>query len=164
MKQLICIVLVCVMLLSLIGCSSKEEHMEKPAAYYYRTDPENYKTIRKTIDYEMRETITHNNLQSLLNEYVKGPVSDSLVNPFPDGCNIESLQIQDTKAYVIFNSKFSRISGKDLILACSCLSLTLFDLTDCQSVTFHVKNAVLDGQNEITINKKDIILEYINPK
>lgn len=164
MKETVCIILTITTLFCLIGCSNREAPMEKPAMYYYCTDAASYKSSRKTIDFETRETVAHNDLQSLLNDYLEGPLTDALVNPFPDGSSVESLQFDGAEALVTLNSKFSRLVGKELILACSCFSLTLFGLADCQSISFQVNDATLDGSDRITMHRNDIILESETPE
>lgn len=162
MKKCVSIILI-VVLLCLIGCSNTSKSIEKPAGFYYCTSPDSYKTLRKAITSEVRDAAVYgDDLQNLLNEYLKGPESDSLVNPFPDNCTVESFQQNDANARIVLSSSFSSLTGLELTLACACLSMTVFELSDYQSITFSVQNALLDGSKEITLYRQDILLEYID--
>ena len=163
MKRCICFFIIIALSLGLIGCAKPKETIQEPTRGYYCTDPNDYKNTRKVIEFEVFDAEAYNDdLQLLLNDYLKGPKSDKLTNPFPDSCAVESINIHGDEVHLVLNTRFARLTGVDLMLACACISLTLFALSDCNSVYFSVPNILLDGQREIIMQRDDIILEYIN--
>ena len=162
MRRIVCILLAAVLLCA-AGCSGQRSSIERPVSYYYCTTAESYEALRKSVSFEVRDGSAYgDDLQGLLNDYLRGPESDGLVNPFPDNCTVRSIQESDLDVRILLSSGFSRLSGIDLTLACVCMSLTVFELSDCQSVSIGVQDALLDGKNEITLHRDDILLEYIS--
>lgn len=163
MKRSICFLIFFAIVFGLIGCADRGEAMQEPKHRYYRTNPNEYKNTRKTIDCEVFDAAIYNDdLKLLLNDYLMGPQSENLINPFPDSCAVESIVFHEDEVHLALNSGFSKLTGIDLSLACACISLTLFELTDCKSVHIAVPDILLDGQHEIVLQRNDVILEYIN--
>ena len=65
--------------------------------------------------------------------------------------------MEDSTTYVILSDQICKINNLDLTMACSCLSLTLFELTQCTSVQISAENNLIADQ-EVIIIEKDALL------
>ena len=163
MMKIICIFLVVILIFSLAGCGERNSAPDVAVNFYYCTPSENYKNIRKTILPEVREGAGfENNMSGLVNIYLKGPLSESLSNPFPDNCTVMTLLQEDNEIQLVMNSNFAKLSGIDLVMASSCISYTLFELSQCDRVQISVENLLLDGNQSITIHRSDLLLEHFS--
>ena len=143
MKRFLCLLLTVFILVCSAGCHKDAENYEAPANFYYLNAEVAFFEIDSVIAPEIRETADHNRkLLSILNEYLKGPVSDKLVSPFPANLNAIHIQ-QNNGAYsIMFSKQFSALSGLDLTIACSCICATVTELTGCQSVEIKSEGAL----------------------
>ena len=161
MKKVLSLLLSFALICALSGCTQSNESPKVAVNFYYCTPAEDYETIHQTIFPEIREGADYgSDLQPLLNDYLRGPVSENLVNPFPESTSVESLAQTGTEVCLVLSSRFARLTGIDLILASSCISYTVFELTGCQSVRISVDGLLLDGDPEIVIRNNDILLDY----
>lgn len=162
MKRLLCLILVCTVALCFGGCKRPTEAIDMPASFYYCLPSESYETIHMVISSETRESKAYNqDLQGLINLYLQGPQTEDLINPFPDSVHVESISRYDTNIEVILSSRFARLTGVDLTLACACLSMTLMEYTQCENVSISVQNVSLDGNESITMTRDSLLLESI---
>lgn len=60
-------------------------------------------------------------------------------------------------ASIVLSTQITKLTGIELTLACSCLSLTLFELTKCNSVEISVDGQMLAGQPSVLIHRDDLI-------
>jgi hypothetical protein len=60
------------------------------------------------------------------------------------------------------SSNFAKLSGIDLVMASSCISYTLFELSQCDCVQITVENLLFDGNQAITIHRSDLLLEHFS--
>lgn len=162
MRKCLCLILALFILTGLMGCADNDAVINTPVNFYYRTLTSTYADSHKVVDYETREADPHSeDIVQLLNTYLKGPESPELNNPFPDGTTVVSLIQSGQNVDISLSSHFSRLSGIDLTVACACISLTIFDYTDCEQVTIRVSNAVLDQRDFITMTQDDLIIDML---
>lgn len=157
-KFLVCIsamLIICI----LFACGSNHENFEKPVNFYYRTAAVTYNNEQAVIAAEVRDgAALDQDLNNILMQYLTGPVSDEFISPFPAGVTVESLQIDAQHVRIILSKPFDTLSGIQLTLACTCLSNTVMELADCQSVEISVADALLDGKESIIIDRQAILL------
>ena len=60
--------------------------------------------------------------------------------------------------YVTVSKELAQLSGLELTLACSCLSMTCMELTGAENIVISAENSLLDGQKSITMNKDTLLL------
>lgn len=158
MRRFLSFICIAAILFCQFGCTNQAENFKNPVDVFYCTSPIKYNSLEGVFAREQRDFSGWNgNLQGFLNEYVTGPTSNGLTSPFPLGALILTLEQEDTAISLLLNFHFSRLSPNELTLACACLSLTLFQLTNAERVSFHI-----DGANEdraiITMTRENLSL------
>lgn len=161
-KRIICFVLIIGTLLTFSGCAKSKPSIDSPVKFYYPIAQSQYSVLHEAIQFEIREgTVYSGNLERLLNEYLLGPVSAELENPFPASCSVVSLSQTNQHIDLTLSTQFARLIGIDLIIACACISSTIFGLSNCNTVRFSVNNFLLDGNQEIIIHRDDILTTHL---
>lgn len=148
MKKWIASILACLLL---SGCGSLTEGLREPVNFYYVRS--GYQTdMSSPIGSEQREAAGHRqDLRYLLAMYLMGPSQEPLRSPLPSGTQILSLDENDTLLTICLTDLDEILSDADYSLACACLSLTLLDLTDMQSIT------VASGSRSITMTQENVL-------
>ena len=132
----IAIMLLC--LTFLFGCSAKR-NMQEPVSVYYCASQVSYGSADGFIVSEKHEFYNrHNELKKFINEYLNGPNSPKLVSPFPTGASVLELTERDSTIILMLNLPFLQMTPSELTLAYACISMTLFEITDFQSVHLYI--------------------------
>jgi hypothetical protein len=157
MKKWLCLALVLSLLL--LGCG-KEETIENPVIFYYRTAEITYFGANGVIDYEKREAgVRADDYIRLLNEYLLGPNTEGLDRTFPNGTAVQELTINEGRVKIVLSKAFAELTGVDLSIACACLTLTTCLLTGTKSAEISADSALLDGSPVITMVYSQLVLE-----
>lgn len=158
MKKTACLLLAAVLLLSLWGCSFSGSGKE-PIEFYYLRSTFVYGAEDGVITSETRESSGHGgDLQYLLSLYLRGPLDEKLVSPFPD-CRIVEIR-RDSKALrLTFDAAFAQLEDIDLTLACACLAKTCFGLSDAHQIKIDAEAPDGNSAFSITLNRDSLILE-----
>lgn len=128
MKQFLSILLVASLLMACCGCGQADSVLQEPVNFYYRTDPANYTS--QTITPEKRESAGYeDDMTKLLQLYVKGPVTDGFVNPFPKNVEVKGVSVNSNTVYLLLSEEFAELSHINMTSACACLTLTVLELT-----------------------------------
>ena len=135
MKRIIVIVL-CIVLLC--GCSVAKD-IREPVSVYYRTSQISYGAEEGLIGSEKREFYNRRNeLKRFLNEYLSGPNTQKLSSPFPVGASVLEVTESETNIKLMLNLPFLQLTASQLTLAYACISMTLFEVTDVQTVDLYI--------------------------
>ena len=166
MKRYWISILVVLLLFSFCGCKSKGTDFVEPVTFYYCNDITSNEIsgndFYNIFVGETREGSGYiNNLQTLLLLYLRGPADAALVNPFPDNLQILSLHEENLHVSLIVSDEFASLTGLDLTLACTCLSMTVMELTGCNSVLIAAESAPLDEKDSITMTR-DMLVFFDN--
>lgn len=159
MKRFLAFVLVCALLLCCTACTGKKETLTKPVAFYYCTTEVVYDGKTGIIAAEQRESSQFgDDMTALLNAYLQGPISESFQSPFPENVQIVTFSMSGPTILAVLSKEFSQLSGLDLIIACACLSRTIFDLAEQNCIQIAAFDSQLDGQTYITIDRDSMFL------
>lgn len=151
MKRLIILLLLTCLLLS--GCGRKGKLLLEPVYLYYPKLEYGYGAADSVIDYESMDGTGHmGDYPALLSEYFYDPVDESLVNPFPSGTKLLSAVVRGTDFRIRLTQEAAALMDANFTLAAACLSMTCFELTDCESVT------VISGTKQVTILRDSWLL------
>ena len=159
MRRSIIFFLATIVLCTLCGCSQQPEtELILPVAFYYHNDLDSKDNFNEVFVAEQREGSNYQNDHlALINLYLAGPNSEKLTNPFPEDLIAQKLEINSDTASIVLSTQITKLTGIELTLACSCLSLTLFELTRCNRVEISVDGQMLAGQPSVLIHRDDLI-------
>lgn len=160
MKRMCILLLIVVLLVSVLwGCKKEETEILSPVNFYYPKAVYSYGNADSVLGSEQRETAGfEGNFQYIMNLYLQGPNTSSLVSPFPANSTVVSIYYNNGCAYLVLNDAFAELSGLDLTLACTSLAKTIAEMTNMKSVDISVEAHDLDGSNHILLNMEDILL------
>ncbi len=137
MKKILIFALIVVLMICFIGCGSNESNIVKPVNVYYCWEEVDYNSEMGIIAADQMDFNDWNGrMLAFMNFYISAPVKEGMVSPFPAGASINSIVYQNGALKVQLNLLFSRLSSSELTIACTCISLTLFELTSADSVSF----------------------------
>lgn len=150
MKKLICLIIPLCFLLS--GCEFFAEQINDSVTFYYlrSTYQQDMETV---IGSEERDAAGHrDDLSYLLALYLIGPSGDDLVCPIPKGIQISSVKQENNTVELRLSDTEKAMTDAQFTLACACLTMTCFDLTDAEEVT------IQSGSRTITMTRENLSL------
>ena len=151
MKRMIALLLCCLLL---SGCGRSGKILIEPVYFYYPRNEFDYGYEDGVIDFEAIDgTGRMDDYWLLLNEYFTGPIDETLHNPFPEGTQLLSAERDGDLFRLTLSQEPLTLPEHLLTLACTCLSMTCFELTDCQQAVF------LFGSREIIIPHDSWLLD-----
>lgn len=166
MKRYLIILLSLLTCVSSIGCGDRNGDVRVPVNFYYRAEVIDYNSAQGVVTAEVRESAGYeNDLTALVDLYLCGPETEGLLSPFPTDVRVESITQEDSLLQIVLSKEFGSLSGHNLSVACSCLSMTLIDLTQCQAVRIYAREGLLDGSEYVEMSRDSILLldKYTTP-
>lgn len=149
MKRRISLLLFLCLLLN--GCSVSGERIKDPVTFYYVQSEFAYFSEDGVIASEEREASGHTDeLSYLLALYLMGPSDEKLTSPLPRNCTLHHAEISSNKIVVQLSNLDDTLSDYEYSLACACLALTCFDITQAQMITIH------SGERTVEMNRKNL--------
>lgn len=156
MKRIVCLIISCLILLCLFGCGKEEITYVSPAKLFYCTKSVSYNSEKGVIDSELREFADwKQEYRDFLNVYLSGPRTPELKSPFPLGGWILELKQKDSQVNLLLNLNFSFLSPNELTLACACISLTVMELMQVDTVNIQIDGNMQDP-TVITMTKDNL--------
>lgn len=156
MKKILCLILAAMIL---CGCSRNQSEIETPITFYYTNAEITYNSPAAVISPEVRDGANYkDNLIGLLDLYFAGPLSEDLRSPFPANTITMNLYRDDEAINIEVSKEFASLKGLNLTIACSCLTSTIVELTNCDVVNIYVADTLLDGNYIITMRADDLLL------
>lgn len=158
MRKFIVLFLCVIVLLSLCGCKHKDSEPVDPVKFYYCKEEITYNSAAGVIQPEIHEGINfHNDAETMLRAYLKGPYSNDNVSLMPMQTDLVSIQIEDGRAYVTLTDAYSQLSGIKLTMSSSCIAMTLYDYAGVTEVYFSTENERLDNKVNFIIRVEDLV-------
>ncbi len=154
MKKFIAIFLVILLVQSLFGCTRNSDNYEVPANFYYIQAQDTLDLSESMLRSEVRETKPYGTqLEELLNEYFKGPITDACSSPFPTELSVVSLEQRDDTLSLTLSNSFAQTDALDLTVAATCIALTIFELTSCNLLELRTEGKLANGKEFITVSR-----------
>ncbi|MBR2929231.1 MAG: GerMN domain-containing protein [Oscillospiraceae bacterium] len=94
----------------------------------------------------------------VLERYWAGPQSSGLKTPLPAGLQLQDVQFGGGRLQVDVSPQYRTLSGIDLTLADSCLTMTLAQLDGVYAVTVTVNGRPLEYRSEQELRLRDMLL------
>lgn len=156
MKRIIAAILVLLIAASTAGCSDGAE--SATANFYYRSADPEYHTNTSVIQSESRRlSVPLSDLNSILQLYLAGPDSPHLVSPFPEGTKLINVQAGKDITEVVLSDEIASVSGVDLMIACACLSTTLLEISQSDTIQIRAETLSLGAQDYIEMDSQSIL-------
>ena len=157
MKKLILLFL-CLLIL-LTGCIPSRKSAENTANFYYCKDSDAFSVGEAFIQPEERAiTEAQKDLSKLLRVYFAGPEEAGYRSPLPDHLAVISCEIADDTVFITLSDQISRLTGSRLTVACACISLTVLDYTNAESVVIRAQNSLLDGSETVEMSREQLAI------
>ena len=158
MKRTVTILLVCLCMLFVCGCSQKDPEYIRPANFYYCNQTVSYNSHIGVIRPEVREAHwIGENIDRFMEEYLRGPLSDDLYSIIPAKTVLLSVQVQENTAFLNFSQELSSLSGIELTSASVCLVKSLHDFAGIETVVISADGSLLDERESYTLSLEDIV-------
>lgn len=159
MKRLLSVVFVLLVGCSLFACSTYGTGIKDPVTFYYPRSIVTYGQEDSIIASEFREASGHaNDPDYLISLYLRGPMDDGLISPFPPGSNLIEFKQEDGVIFLTLSNAFANQSGLDLSVACACLSKTCFELCDADQVEIRAESIPLGTAQAIVMTRDSLLL------
>lgn len=163
MRKAFAALMIFIVMLTAAGCSSIPQEVQEPVTYYYRVRDLDYSNQNGVIRSEIREAYGHTeDFTYLLEQYLRGPMDEQCISPFPAGTTLIHLDFLKDTVLVELSSHISLLSGSDLSIACTCLAKTMIEITGMKEVKITSQGDYLDGMESITISESsfDLVDKY----
>ena len=157
MKRWIAGLFITFILFSCTACR-EEPNMENPVQFYYVTSELSFRINDTVICPETRDIPGMENPTALMQLYLHGTTQPSLRSPFPAQLELLQMQIQEETLILVFSQHLAQLTGLELMIACSCITLTATELTNTETVMICADGVHLDGQEQITMDRSTILL------
>lgn len=156
----ICLLLCCILILQLLcSCSGNKEEFEYPVNFYYVNNEIFYNSASGVIQAEKREgKLFQNNLTAFLYTYLLGPASTELQSLIPTDVYLVSCSASDDVVNIVFNSRFSNLTGVKLSTACAAILMSVYDYTGIDTIRISAKDSKLEDKDVIVLSMDDIVL------
>jgi len=152
MRQFLAFIMVFICLISLVGCKSSEDTEDNSVIFYYRRAEYTYNSDENVVMAEKRELNNDRyELSYLLSLYMLGPTDERLISPFPSQTTLQEIVYEENAIAVTLSDFDSAISDSHFTIAAACLAMTIFELTEYETVT------VNSGQHSITLDKTNTL-------
>lgn len=158
MKKLLGLILTACLILALLGCNHNQDDINEPVHFYYKNPSVAYNDEHAVIIYEIRDRADfEDDLETILNIYLQGPLTDAYLNPFPTGIIVNTVEMSEDTVCVTLSEELLKVEGMEQTIACACLTKTAMELTGCTSILITVPSGVKDGFS-ITMDAQSLLL------
>ena len=154
-----------VFILLLSGCGNADADTSNTVCYYYMHNEVNLGADAKIIVPTTRETdINKDDYFSIIGQYLNGPTSYDCISPFPAGTTLEELNWDQNRVQIMLSPHITTLSGIDLIVACACLTKTVTELTNINTVQIRSSSGLLNGEQALILtNESFMFLDQMTP-
>ena len=150
MKRIFAVLLV---FLILCGCSAQSQQSSNSITFYYLKQAYTFGQSGESIVAEQRDSSgMRRDLSYLMSMYLLGPVEEDHISPLPQGTRIQCTTKENERVQLELSEAARSLSDIEFSIACSCLSMTCFDITNTTEVT------VINGERSITMTPDRLIL------
>lgn len=142
----------------LVGCAIGQEELQEEELLLYFAAPEN-KIGGAAIESQSYETEDTCDIEHLVNALLAGPQEDSeLMAIVPDGVTLVSWNLEDGLLELELSESYAALTGVDLTVADYCMTLTLCQLEEVESLSILVNHETVIGRSIQEMVPEDIIL------
>lgn len=162
MKRYILFLLAAALLLTGCEVKSKEEPVDGHQIYYLAdgSSARGGDMIRAChVALGLSEDVTlRAEAQAVVEQLLRQPENDSLYSPFPEGTQLQSLNIHNRQAIVDLTEEVAGLDGVELSLANYCLTLSLTALNGVDTVIVTANRRMIAQQPKQILLERDVLL------
>ena len=133
MRRVIALFFVCVLLFSACDGSPAENEEMMKLKFYYCVEEVDQLSATVAVDSENRRVQVYT-LSQLMEIYLRGPTSDALRTPFPEGTQMISLLEEEDGLKLTMSGAFFTLQGIELSIASYCLARTVCEYLDSDRI------------------------------
>ena len=160
-KRILSLILLLSLLVSLFcGCGkTDEENPVQPINCYY---------LRRSMGYGEQDGVIAAQVvdledqpldyMQLMRLYLDGPSDPTLILPVPPDVSVLGVTVENGIATVTLTRNFSQLSGCDLSIAAACMTKTLTQFEEIDTVRLRAQNAQLAGQEYLELEEEYVVL------
>lgn len=146
-------VLLLAVVLFLCSCSFSKDHQSDAVIFYYLQQEYQYGQSGSVLAPEQRELTEHpRNLTYWMALYLMGPVEEAHAMPLPEKTRIAGTLMENGSIQLELSEAARGMSDSEFSLACTCLSLTCFSITEASEVS------IINGERKIVLNQNNLTL------
>jgi len=165
MKRILTVFLCLGMVFSMTACLPQAETPVSESGYglWFAVSGESHRSDYSAVVKESRQWEGEPTAEDLIEALLRGPESDGLYAPFPNGVRLQSVFInEETKsARVDLSEQYGGLVGFDLTLADYCIALTLCQLPNVEKVLVLVDGKTLPYRDRQEMQTGDVLLSGI---
>ena len=163
MRKLLCFLLILTIVCCLFGCGQQKSAPDKTVNFYYCRENITFDGGNNVFAAEARTSVDAEDLVAVTNAHLQGPESRDLYSPYPMFTQILSIERTGTTLSVVFSPQLSQLTGPHLMLACACTAMTLFDMTQAETVIITADGVLLDGKESVMLTPNRLIFTDNQP-
>ena len=162
MKRFGCLLL-CALLICAVGCAKKEDGLQTIYAVYckanmdYAGGKDSVYVLKSEVEGENCERIASTLLQKMIEAQ-----GDRYKSPMPIGTSVLNVKIEGDLATVNLSEEYADLSGIDLTMADSCITLTLCQIGTVERVQILVEGNPLPYRDRQIISDANVLLSHMD--
>lgn len=152
-------------LLCLVVFSSCSVYKNSPSNtevnFYYLRNSTEYNAEDGLLNAESRsvsEYSSDEDWMNIINLYLKGPIDNNYISPFPAGTTLQRYSINNNAITVFLSNQISQLEGYDLTLACACLTKTIMESKSFHAVEIRAEGGKMGDFISITMTEESLLL------
>ena len=149
------------MLFCLGGCQVEtQNNSASTVKFYYLVTDERLENGEGPTDWELFDIQGHETDYGwILEHYFAGPKTEGLAVPFPKATRILSAEFANGVVYVNVSKELAQLTGVDVTLACSCITMTCLQLDGVEDVVIRADGWDLNGRHTVSLDGDSLLLE-----
>lgn len=146
----------------LMGCAAavrEQTQYVNPMRFYYLSRDGGHNAQTGALAYQTVDLLrTDRTVENILEEYLQGPDSWTLVSPFPADMHCEAVWLDGDVLWLRLSEAYQQLSGIHLTLANACLTLTLQQLDFVSSIRVTTNGGMLSEQDKTSLSTSSFVL------
>ena len=161
MRRFVALTLLCAVLLS--GCSFLGSDSAQSYHFYYQSVASANNISSSVIQSEVRQIplSQQSSVTDLVEQYLAGPKSDTLLSPFPKDTTVVSCTDQGGALTIVLGGSYRTMDGIGRTIAQACLVKTLLQLDGIQTVTVRNDGGALANVDSRAFDSDSFVLSDI---
>ncbi len=159
MKRTLALLLLALFAPLLAACAGGTEEPASASdgmlSFYYRQSALQYDSQTGVVSSELRAFSVDDPIENWLPVYLRGPASSELASPFPPAVRVLEAERDGACVRVVLSEAYDKLVGVDRTIANACLTFTLSQLEDVESVRIETEGDAVGTQDAALFTAAD---------